>query len=44
MQMYRCVDVQMCRCVGSADVQLYRCVDVQVCRCADVQVCGKHKC
>ena len=31
--MWRCVDVEMCRC---GDVTIWRCVDVEMCRCGDV--------
>ena len=31
--MWRCVDVEMCRC---GDVAIWRCVDVEMCRCGSV--------
>ena len=33
--MWRCVDVEMCRC-GCGDLEMCRCVDVEMCRCGDV--------
>ena len=34
-EMWRCVDVEMCRC-GVVEMWMWRCVDVEMCRCGDV--------
>ena len=39
MEMWRCVDVEMCRC---GDMEMWKCGDVEMCRCGDVLMwrCG----
>ena len=40
-QMWRCVDVEPCRCVDMG-MWMWRCVDGEMCRCEDVKMwtCG----